>query len=412
MACPAPFDALRMATEYLGPTLYKKASPRSIWLNLIPREDYPQGIGLVQSVFNVGRSLPTTDEPAFTVIETSDGETFTGTCGTTYNDVSVGFNESTFGPEQFAWKGPIICQDDLIYNFQAAAFWGAYIPAMSKNTETTIANRLAAIYAHYASRAVANEDFHTVAGDTGAPAAAPVLDLDESLCELSQQMLDATAVELIQDGATDPNSDGWIQMGEDGPIFPLYIGMEMSQRLQLDNAEIRADYRNAYMGAGEANPLLKRMGATRVIRNFRHVINLFPPRYSYNGTNYIRVPTWVMSAGTKGEVATLNPNYTNPATAPYEGAYVLTPWVYHDQIIKPVNSAAGMNWSPKNYMGEWTFRTGGSKIIDPPCYDPEEKLGRHFASFKHAAKPIFPSYGRILIYKRCPADSYECTLCS
>jgi hypothetical protein len=409
MACATPFDAFRLATEHLTDDIYRKASYRSIWLNLIPREEFPSGVGLTQSIFTLGRSEPTDDLPDFSAIALSTNGTYTGSCGDTYTDVPVGFNESTFSPEQFAWKGPVICQDDLIYNHKAEAFLQGYIPAITKHTERTISNRLAAIYTHYSRKAVANSDFHSVAGQTGLAPKAPVLTLDQSTCELSQEMLDHVAVELNQAGASDPNSDGWINLGEDGPIYPLYIGQEASQKLQLDNTELRADYRNAYMGAGEANPLLKRVGATRVIRNFRHVINLFPPRYNYTGGAYVRVNTWVMNNGTKGQVADINPSYLS---ATYEGAYVLNPWVFHDQIIKPVNSAAGLTWEPKSYMGEWQFEIGGNRINNPPCYDPQNKLGAHFASFKHAAKPIFPEYGYTIIYKRCAGNSFACTSCS
>lgn len=413
MACATPFDALRLAVEYLGPTLYKKANPDSrLWMEIIPREDAPQGIGLEQSVFTIGRSLPTTDEPDFDPIALTSGEDYTGSCGTTWNTLQNGFNETTFAPEQFGMQSEVICQDDLIYTFQAQAFWARYLPALAKNAAQQITNRYQAVYTHYAPKAVANEDFHTVDGGTGAPPQHPDLTLDESLCELSQDMLDATAMELARDGATDPDSDGFITLGPDGPIYPLYISPEMSQKLLLDNAELREDMRFAAMGKEDTlNPLLMRLGTSRrVIKNFRHVPNLFPPRYTYAGGEYTRVATWEMVAGTKGTVAQLTTAYKN---APYEGAYVLTPWVFTSQIIKPVNHAAGnMTWSPKNYMGEWQFVTGGNRISPDHCYDPLEKLGRLYAEFKHWNKPIFPEFGRTLIYKRCQTYEFACNTCS
>lgn len=415
MSCPSPFDALRLATEHLTEDLYRLASYQSVFTNLIPREEFPEGIGLVQSVFTIGRSEPTTDEPAFTQITTTTNGSYTGTCGQVYTDMQVGFNETTFYPEQFGFRGPTVCQDDLIYNFKAAAFWQNYIPALSKYVDRTISNRYAAIYTHYSRKGVANANFYTVDGQTGTPPTSPVLTLDQSHCELDQTMLDTVAAELNENGATNPNSNGWITQGEDGPEYPLYIGQRASQALTLDNADIRNDTRYANMGdPSNTNPLFKRIGATKVIRNFRHVINLFPPRFSWNtATNsYTRVPTWIMPAGTKGDVAAINPNWKSTTTAPYEGCWVLTPWVFHDQIIRPVNMAAGMSWSPKSYMGELMFKVGGAKIFDPPCYDPEEKLGAHYGSYKHAAKPIFPQFGYFLIFKRCYASTYPCTTCS
>ena len=409
MACDNPFDAFRLATESLPDDVYVRASFRDIWTNLIPKEVYPNSAGLVRSTFTIGRSEPTTDEPAFTPITLSTGNTYTGSCGTTYSDVPVGFDEDTYAPEQFGWKGPTICQDDLIFNYKAAMFLQQYIPAITKNTLRTIGNRLAAIYTHYVPKGIADASFTFGNPGTGAPPQSPDLTLDRATCELTQEMLDYTAVVLNQEGASDPNSNGWITLGEDGPIYPLYIGQEMSQRILLQNSDLRQDRRYADMGKGDASMLFQRVGATRVIKNFRHVINLFPPRYNYENGEYVRVPTWVMNSGTKGQVADINPDWTN---ADFEGAWVLTPWVFHSEVIQPVNSAAGLNWTPKNYMGEWQFITGGEKINNPPCFDPLQKLGAHFAEYKHAPKPIFPTFGRFILFQRCPSDGYNCVSCS
>jgi len=192
----------------------------------------------------------------------------------------------------------------------------------------------------------------------------------------------------------------------------------MSQRILLNNAELRQDRRFADMGMGNMAMLFQRIGATRVIKNFRHIINPYPPRYSYNGTAYVRTPTWVMSDGsdptlpaTKGNVAYINPDWRDPDQSPFEAVWVLNPWVFHSEAIPPVNSAAGLTWTPRSYMGELVFKTGGALIFDPPCFDPEMKLGRHFGSYKHAPKPIFPTYGRWIVFKRCPASDYECIQC-
>jgi hypothetical protein len=85
--------------------------------------------------------------------------------------------------------------------------------------------------------------------------------------------------------------------------------------------------------------------------------------------------------------------------------------VFHDEVIRPVNSAAGISFDPKNYMGEWMFVVGGDKISTTKCFDPLGKLGAHFAEFHHAPRPIFPEFGRLIISKRC-VPNYNCTTCS
>lgn len=397
MACPTPFDAFRLATESLGHELYRRASFRDIMLNIVPRGTYPKGTGLTQSTFVVERTEPTEDEETWNNITLSDGGSYTGSCGTTYNPVEVGFTESTYSPEQFGLSGPTICQDDLIYNFRAESFLEAYLQQLEKRNKRSVSNRLLKRYIDLVPKTVAGPGAETYNQST--------LSLPQSVCQLDQEMLDKVAAELNESGASDPNSGGWIDIGDEGPIYPLYIGQIMSKRLILDNAEIRQDYR-------WASPLevIKRVGATRVLGNFRHIINLFPPRYNYSAGAYHRVNTWVMSAATKGKKAEINPEWL---AASHEAALVLNPWVMTEEIVMPVNSAAGLNWTPKNYFGEWRFVTGGKDITPTgDCFDPLHKLGRHFAEYKHAIKPIFPTYGRWIVYARCPVENFPCATCS
>lgn len=408
MACPAPFDAFRLATESLPDIAYVQGTFRDIWMSLIPRDEWPLSAGLVRSTFTIGRSEPTTDEPDFDPITLSDGETYTGSCGVVYNEINYGFTEVTYAPERFGWKGPPVCQDDLIFNYKAAMFLEKYIPAMTKNTLRTIGNRFAAIYAHFVPKAVAADTLDWTDPGTGTPPQHPVINLGPTDCQLSQDNLDATAAELNEIGAFEPNTSGWIELGEVGPLYPLLIGQDMSNRILSISPTLREDSRHADSGKGDKAMLFQRIGATRVIKNFRHLVTVHPPRYTFGVGGYTRVPTFEMNAATKGFAARTTQAWKD---APYEGAYVLNPWVFHSEAIRPVNSAAGLNWEPKSYMGELNFITGGERIFDPPCHDPEHKLGRHFGSFAHAPKPIFPEYGRLILYRRC-AQTDGCISCS
>jgi len=228
-------------------------------------------------------------------------------------------------------------------------------------------------------------------------------------------------VTLSEIGADVPETNGWITQGESGPEFPLLIGQQASNQILLNNAELRSDYRSAFQGWGNANPVIQRMGASRIIKNFRHIISRFPPRWSItDGTNaLVRVPRWVMSTASgdasKGQVAIVNPAYDNANIAAVEGAYVINPYVYTEEPLIPVNAAPGMKLKAQNYMGEWTFITGNDALLGfPGCsgiQDPTHKQGRHFAEYRHAAKPIFPEYGRLILFLRCP-NVLDCVTCS
>jgi hypothetical protein len=444
MACTNPFDILRAKTEDLGPTLLVRASWKDPWLNLVPRDSYPKGAGYVRSSFTVGRSEPATDEETWAAIAAIDaGTNPQGACNLTYNQTYVGLKEDQYKPENFGLMGPLVCQDDLTMYWQSQEFWEKYFQALEKRNRKSIINRLGNVYRQYVPKASANSNFQFYAGDFAtqpAPTAVNMSTLNANLptSELLQEMLDYTAVELSEEGADEPNSNGWITQGPDGPVFPLYIGQTMSHRLLLNNSELRSDFNQSFQGWGETNPVIKRLGASRIIKNFRHVINRFPARWTTQqvdttgaqgqGVGYVygtndgvlkRVPTWQMSTSgtyaTKGQVAIVNPSWRDASLSPYESCEVMNPWVMTEEVLMPVNSAPGMKLRPQNYFGEWQFVTGNDALLGiASCtgiQDPMHKQGRHFAEYRHALKPQFPIYGRMILFKRC-ANSFDTVTCS
>jgi hypothetical protein len=401
MACTDVWDAFAVATEDLDKEVFKRASHQNVWLNIIQRGEYPHNVGLTRTVFTAGRQEPASDEETWPAVTLADGSN-AGACSTTYHDAYTGYNADTYSPEQYGLKGPVICKDELIFSHNVEDFLRIYLNALSIRARRSWENRYQTLFINFSRKGVARADFALTAAEHN-------MTLDIATSALTQEMLDNTAYELINSGATDPDSQGWITLGENGPVFPLMIGLEMSNQLATNNADLRDDIRWADSGKGTKGAmLLQAIGANRTIKNFRHVPVLFPPRYTYNGTAYVRVNTWTGSAGTKGTVYSLSTAYK---AAPYEGAIVMSPWVFKSEIVRPVNSAAGLSWSPTNSMGEWQFVTGAEKW-DTDCPDPLQKYGRHFAEFKHAAKPIFPEYGVTLIYKRCPLSNFATVYCT
>jgi len=427
MACQNPFDVLRMRTEDLGPTLYTRASWRDPWLNMIRRDEWPVGAGLVRSAFTIGRSEPSTDEETWVTLATTSGSTYIGSCGTTYNQTYVGYKENTYKPEGFGLVGPLVCQDDLTLHWNSQDFWEKYFQALEKRNLKSITNRLGNIFMTYATKVVPNGNgtITRTAGNIATQPPGSAVDLTGVTapgCTLTQDVLDNDAVVLTELGANDPDTNGWLTMGPSGPIYPLYIGMEASNQLLLNNAELRDDYRFAFEGKEEANLVIQRLGASRIIKNWRHIINLFPPRWSItDGTGaLVRVPTWIMSTNandaSKGRVAIINPDWENPGIATVEGAIAFNPWVFTEEVLRPVNTAPGMKWTPQNYFGEWRFVTGNDALLGfdgcTGVSDPTHKLGRHFAEYRHAAKPIFPEYGRLFLFRRCPNTVIDCASCT
>lgn len=402
---------MKRHTESFVNELRFEASPLPSFYNMIPRGEFPDGQGTVLSTFLIGRSLPTTDLPEFSPVTTS---LTADNCATTWNDVPVGFSEKTFRPEAFGWQGPVICQDNLIYDWNRNRFLDAYLRAMKKNVRWTIENRLAAIYDHYVPKAVAAENLEFTGIGTGFPGQTPDLSaLAHTECDITQEMLDETAAILIEEGADEgPFDDGWITFGPNGPIFTLQIGLRASAHILKRNAELRQDYRWAEATKGEeGSSIIRRLGASKVIGNFRHLVVSHPSRANWvPGTGLVRVNTWVNDPTvTQGDAVMVNPEWLS---ADFEAVRVMSPNVFKDLIVRPINSAGGgTSWKPKSYMGEWQFVTGGNKIGTTHCLDPLEKYGRHYAEYKHAPEPVSPKHGRTIWFRRCTTTS-ECIRCA
>lgn len=423
MACPNVTDLLRARTEDLGETLYLRASYRSPILGVIPRDVYPNGAGYVRSAFTIGRSEPTSDEETWAAIAAINANN--GACVLTYNAVTVGHKENTYKPAAFGIKGPVVCQDELVMNWKSIDFWDKYIQALEKRSKRSIENRLFNGYMQYSSKASCNSSLTWYDGDisTQPLTAGPTMtDLDGANLPtslLTQEYLDDTARILNEEGAADGNTNGWITLGNDGPIYPLLIGQEASHNILLNNSELRSDFNASFQGSQEVNPVIKRMGAARVIKNFRHLVTPFPPRWRVTNNLLVRVPTWTMSTSagdaTKGSVAVINSDWRDASVAEYEAAVVLNPLCLTEEVLRPVNSAPGMKFNPLNYYGEWEFVSGNDAVLGmDSCtgiQDPLKKMGRHFAEYRHALKPVYPTFGRLLLFKRC-ASSFDTVTCS
>ena len=427
-ACPNPFDALRLKVEDLGPRLYKRATWLDPWLNLVPKEEWPVGAGLVRSSFEVGRSEPTTEEENWSPITVYSGSTFIGSCAKSYTDTNVGYEERQYNPEAFWLRGPLVCQSDLTLHWNSVDFWNLYFMRLEQRNTRSIVNRIQNVYCSYATKVTGNSNgsVNVTAGNTTTQPPGQYIDLTNVTtpqCGLDQTLLDSQVHPLVLAGATAEDSGGWITGLGSGPVFSLLIGIDASNQLALNNPELREDLRYSYEGYGDTAEVLLRLGASRVIKNFRHVITATPPRWKItdgSGT-LVRVSPWIMQNGNtntgygKGLVAVPNPDYLNPNIATVEGATILTKWCTTEEVLRPVNAAPGMKWNPQDYYGEWRFVTGNDAFLGMDgctgVADPFHEYGRHFAQYKHAFKPVFPDYARMFLFLRCP-QNVTCQTCS
>jgi hypothetical protein len=408
------FDAMAVASESLGTEIHRKATHSSVWMNLIPKSTFKGGSGFVQTTFTAENSLPTSDTETWSELSSSSLSDGTGdnvgVCDTAWNDVNLGYSTRQYQPESYALRGPIICSTDLIFEHNVNAFLSAYVQELTKRAKFSMENKLQNEYAKFAKKVMltGSEGTAAITAFAGGTAVEAHTDAggnefaqaDPSAVDLEQSHLDLLAQELIEEGATEGDSNGWITLDEAGPVFPLLIGMEASNKIVKNSG---SDYRND-LRYGEPNQLLKRIGASRILGNFRHVPTVMPMRYDWNDTTkaFERVNQYVEADATKGKKYTINPDWK---AATHEAAVVLNPSVYTAEAVRPVTSAGGLSWSPQNYNGDWKWVTGLNNISDSTTAvttgtDPFQKLGRHFCEYMYAMKPVRPDDGMVIIFTR------------
>jgi len=417
MACVDYFQALKMVSESLGKNIHRKALNKSVWMNAIPKGVFPLGQGLTQTTFTVENSMPVDDQLAWEKIASGTGSTANtayldaaaGLCNPTWNDVEWGFTEQTYSPERIAIRGPQICQSNLKYRFNVDVFMRAYLEEITKHSKRVLENKIQNEYLKHARKvtiagAVTAETLNDTAVNTSEEYSDATL---ADTVDLLPGHLDQLAIKLIESGATEGDSNGWIELGSAGPIFPLIIGMEASNLLLKADANVRTDYRES----SKANELLARLGADRVSGNFRHIVVTNPARWKRNSGNprYDRISENVAIASgdmAKGSGTKINPLYIGKdisnGDGVYESAIVVTPSVMR-QLVVPSRTPGGLPFSPENYSGDWKFVTGAYKTDDgtgTPCNDPLEVYGRHYGQYEMAFEPVFGEHGASLLFKR------------
>lgn len=414
MACTL-VDKFRYATEHLDQHIYEQTQYKSIWLNLIPRGTCTMGAGTHFSVFGTAQLEPTDDSGEWQPIDLSNQEgsgadsydTPTEVCTNHWTDVAYGHIEETYHPEGSKLRGPVVCADELEFAHNVGAFLDSYQAKMQIRAQRQWENNYAYHHRRLSRKAEIIADFESSFLDQEG-----LTGMNGATGELTQEALEIIAQYLIEDDTLQPDTQGFTSLGEDGPIFSMYIGMSQSQRILRQNSDLRQDYR-----FGDPNTLLSRIGATKVIGNFRHVINLRPARYTFSNGTYTRVNTFEDNGSVT--VGTGQKTATAWREAPYEGMDILCPALFTSEIVPPTNSSGGnTKFDPVSYMGEWELVVGAYKWAEDStagCDDPLGRKCRHYAVFKHAVRhnPLLKwKGGWHVIYKRCLGNEIELTTCS
>lgn len=410
------FQSFKTMSEHLNPELYSHLRLQDYWLELIDRTTFPENTGYEQTVMTINNVEPPSVTPAWNAINKVSDVNTQGPCAQDYIDVNWGFDERVYAPEQIQFQGPVFCKDEFTFDYLTDEFIDGYVGQLAFVTRRIWSNRYQEHYLSLTSKYFAGSPdglLHDGVYLAPGTAQATIPNI-EATSQVTQDMLDEISYRLINIGATSgvPDPKGYITMGPDGPLFPILIGLQMSKLLTYQTGPQNAAYLWASAGMDGASELMKRIGATKVLFNQRHIPCMFPPRWNYDHTTgYTRIQTFLEVAATGGGVN----HIINPAwnIATHEAMFFLNPFVMRSEVVSPEVNAGGLPFDPASYYGDWVFEQGAYRIFPPGegCADPLNKFGRHFAEFKHGIRPIHPDWGVTVVFKRCTNSPFK-VLCS
>lgn len=396
-ACPNAFNRLYVATEFLGDEIHNIPSPATPFYNLIERGIFEKHTGTEHTTFNVGRMEPTSRSAGWSDITGAGGAgaAITGAaCADDFLEIGVGFNTRTFHPRKLQLKGPSICRDQLTFAHRPMDFIkGHYVPGLANYTKRKIdlEFRDQTMKLGVKTSIVANA-FNT-AGAVVTGLTNPTVN---PTSQITWDYLDRIAANLIRAGATNPDGTT-IELGPFGPIFDIYMGLEMIAALFANVPAIYANFQYADMGRGNDARTLLAVGQSVAVKNWRFHPVTHPPRADFVGGIIVEREAFEDVAATAGTESVETSLYIN---ADLEAAIQPHIKQWSANVVSPDD--AGLDFDGTSWTGEWKFVTGGSRIsVGSVCYDPLHKWGAHFAEYVYAPEPTHTNFSNTMWFRRC-----------
>ena len=382
MACEAITNYLATESSRLGPWFYQKNMvAQSPWPSLVPRVEYPRGIGYDFRIFTSERALPTSILSWSSANAFSAGEDC-GACATDFNAVDVGHTTRTTTLHKYEVKSRMICVEDLQRAWESVQQVKAIRDELGNYVREVWNQRYQQDTFRWTRHKVvadgSNQGNYTSTISATYPAAC-------ATDVLQQDLLDYWYYLLYRDGAAEG------AVGSDGgaPILPLLISPEASRSMLVQNDADRNDLRWAKPGE-----LMKTMSATRVFRNFAHVIIPFARRFNCADGVYTEVAPFTSEAKTVLTGGELAAAYL---AAPYEEAIIHNRKLWTQMVPRPMTSGGGgSTFSPETYTGEWKWLNDVNKTDNV-----WGSYGQWFGRMWAAAMPVKPELGVSIVYRRC-----------
>jgi hypothetical protein len=396
----------------IGPDIYRKTVDTSPWLKLVQQDAWPDEMGHSVSVMVYERSLPYTTSALKTAWNPIVANTINvGGNNADQNAIAplggvVEFGQTlrTYGLAHTALESPNLSLNDLRFPLKRKEQLSNIMQILTESTAEIWIQRYRDQYTEVAENKILAIPSGAVAANSGTidysvgaarqvnghfPLPNSETYATSNVTVLSQLTLDKVYMDLLRNGAGANAYDR--QNG--APVFLAIMSPETSDMLIKSEAAIRQDFR----WSDRVSELLAPLGVQRTYRNYHHLVDAFNPRWNYTTAGgWARVYPFVRVANTgtgrQGYKYDLNAAYT---AAEYEDTIIFVPEVFTSLVPKPLSIGNGMEFSPQNYRGEFTWKN----ILDRAT-NPDGTLGYFRAIFSNGAKPVFPHQGYVIRHKR------------
>jgi hypothetical protein len=386
--CEAVNNILVQETGRINGEINKRVVRRNPIIGLLPKKEFPTGMGYVISNLTWERALPASSEDTWTPVQPSDDTAAINSCLPPVEKITFGETLRTFFLTHKAFETPDFCIQDIQVSYQFERQIERMVEVLAKVTEWEIGN-------HYQNKYVAICGHKLTVSMTG------VVDNGSGAFDtavlpngrLTQGVLEDIYMYLHREG-TDESAIGRVDGGD---VYLLVTSAETSRDIIRANPDIRQDIRFAFQGYGNDNILIQALGEARSYGGFKHLQNPYPPRYGFDGTNYVRIEPFRQLQTSKGFMWVQSDLYKN---APYELSYVFIPNVCYIDVFNQVSNIAGMSFNPNlDYLGRFTWVNEWHRTCNP-----DRTIGYFRAVMKDAAEPIHPELGFAILHARCGVD--------
>lgn len=399
VTCAEVNDEFIEFQQFLPAYVSKKIQSDDAWIDLMPKEAFPDGAGKTYTypVFGrghvVGDTFATFDKIG---ANACDRPKQTVKFGSTTKDVTV---------REYSQQTELLCISNLQF------YWR--VNEQLKNTIDQLASITRLTWSQEYQNAYVGELGHIVLADADRTEGGVATDMDPMgnfpattpTSPLTWGVLEYIRRKLIlrygREGTAGFDNDN-------RPVFYLFTDTGTQQDLKLQDPNFRDDVRWAYTQKGDDAPTIKGTGLNQKIayRGFKFTDVDFPPRYSFSGGDYTQIFPYVTVVGTNGDEWELATGYEG---ADYQLSVIYMTNAMRHLVVKPsAFPTSGYKYdAAQNYAGDMLWKL---QATDREC-NPNGDKGWWQLNYLWGAQDLrMDDLGYGVLHKVCaaPNDVYAC----